>query len=101
MLAWTQTASALAATRAALATASGALHVSPPAQNASISDWAHQLLQKVTIVMVPVEARCPLLERPITSRQLTLRSSPCRCPPLAARWRGATRASARPWLAWI
>lgn len=55
MLAWSQTASALAATRAALSSAAGALHISPPAQNASLSDWAHQLLQKVTIVMVPVE----------------------------------------------
>jgi hypothetical protein len=58
MLAWSQTASALAATRAALASASGALHVSPPAHNASLSDWAYQLLQKVTIVMVPVEVCC-------------------------------------------
>jgi hypothetical protein len=50
--AWPEAVAALAATRAASASA-----LLPPAHALPLADWATRLLRRVTIALVPIEAR--------------------------------------------
>jgi hypothetical protein len=56
--AWPEAVAALAATRAASASA-----LPPPAHSLPLADWATRLLRRVTIALVPIEARMRYIQR--------------------------------------